>query len=435
MMMTKKRGVYLAFLAMVLVLLSAGGVGAQEIVVVNSTAYDHTFLDSPSDDTHTSDHPFSNGFNIKNIEVAADADAQTIAITFRFPCQAGNGNPSTDGECVALDFSAGSPSGATCRDDLPNDDCDDVNNARDDGPEFGSPTNELYEFVVSQGGVDLIRVEIFPSQPGAIVVPDLPEGGGPVTITPNTYDFDSIDAKEFTFTLGGVNNAGGTEKFSLLDDWCFEAFASSIIDGPGEDDLAGCFVVEIPEGFRCDYKRWNGQDQVVIADLDPTFPISLTTTVSVLNEGALPVDPFVITDDLEPDLSFVPGSVTVLQGPPGYVVGDPTVTGDPTTGETLTWNLDPLPAGVDGPMLTRLTIQYEILLLNLEVDETRENCVVVSSPGSGLPDSGPSSCCAEVTRLDIPVTPSLSGWGLLIALGVLPLLGLYLLRRQGKAAA
>ena len=173
--------------------------------------------------------------------------------------------------------------------------------------------------------------------------------------------------------------------------------------------------------MQCDYKTFDGQSLLVLP-VGTTCPgdpaCTLTAEVSITNSSpALPLT-LKIVDTLDDGLTYQSGTTTVI-GEPAVDLGPP---------ETLTWENIVIPAD------TTIVFQYELLVDSISPGETKENHVVVTAPD--LPSIPPSTCSAKVTlRPSPPVIPSLSGWGLVIAFVLLAMLGLHLLRRQGRTTA
>src|SRR5262249_33843740 len=63
---------------------------------------------------------------------------------------------------------------------------------------------------------------------------------------------------------------------------------------------------------------------------------TLTYQLIVNNHGAIGARNVTLTDTLPAGVSYVPGSLSVLT--PGYTLGAPVISGQPISGQTLTWS-------------------------------------------------------------------------------------------------
>ncbi len=65
---------------------------------------------------------------------------------------------------------------------------------------------------------------------------------------------------------------------------------------------------------------------------------TLTYLLVLSNEGPAPAHNVVLTDNLPPSLTYIPGSARIDSSPPGYFIGQPNVSTAPGGGQVLTWS-------------------------------------------------------------------------------------------------
>ncbi|MEM5786693.1 MAG: hypothetical protein AAGU11_05195 [Syntrophobacteraceae bacterium] len=369
--------------------------------------------------TRTDQHPFSNGFDIKSIEFAADSDAGTLEVTFTFPCEAGNANASPNTECQALNKTgafASASGAASCLDSDPNLNCDKNSpNGRRDAPDDANDETESYVFSIYQPADPTkssnlkIKAVVYPAKSSNNVTVT----GGSAGITPSNIPFNTSSGNSVTFKITSMN---GT--VDLSQDWAYVAQAYAQYDGPGEDSVNNVIKIDRP-GFRCVYKTFYGS-QTAYIPVGSQFPIEIPVQVQVENEGNVDLD-ITIKDELDPKLEYVIGSTKCNAGSssPGFpcsILPQPTMNGD-----QLIWHLT-----AKMPQKSILVFDFKLTLSSLKSGEWVRNYVSVTSPG--LPDDGGPQCTA--TLYHSPATPNLTRSGFIAALLALSLAGIYLARRR-----
>jgi hypothetical protein len=337
--------------------------------------------------------------------VDTELNGGTLTVTYTFPCQAGNGNASTDAECHALNQLPDQ----SCEDDNPNIDCL-TTLLGNDAPDTAPADSESYRFRMinvlwpdpNPAPLPVLTVEVTPG----VVFPNtnvqVTLGAG-VAVSPSSINFLTLaNAKQISFTLSQVNAI-----VDLNQSWGFFAFANAEEDGPGEDSFRADVQVDQP-GLNCVSETF---DKSII----PLGDSIVKASASVANTGDLDMTDVVITKVMSDPakMTIVPGTSTI---------------GDPVEGPAGTWTFptQSLAAGATLPF------SFDVSITGMLATDQLCNQLTVESEEFGITSDGPR-CRACVTARSNGV-PALGAIGSSLALAMVTMGGVVLYRQRRRRA-
>jgi len=176
--------------------------------------------------------------------------------------------------------------------------------------------------------------------------------------------------RKITFTLGDVSNSGASNGTVSVRYTVVVLDSIENQDGVRLNNGAtltwdsGSLSTAAPEVtiVEPDFELTKEADRTVAT---PGSVITFTLTLRHTNASNVDAFDVVLTDVLPPGLTYVPGSLTILSGPPGGVTDD---TAAPTL--RVTWANFPL---LTGPNRTEAVVQFQATLGNLSPGQEVEN--------------------------------------------------------------
>jgi hypothetical protein len=358
-----------------------------------------------TDDTFTIGANFSSGFNLKVVQIDVDTvlNNGTVVYTMTFPCQAGNGNPSTDAECAALNLQP------SCADNNPNLDCL-TTLLGNDAPDTAPADSESYRVRM----INTLWPDPNPA-PAAVIVIEITPGilspntnvavtqGAGVLVSPASINFATlVNPKQIVFTLTNVNPV-----LNLNQSWGFYAFANAEEDGPGEDSFRADVQVDQP-GLNCVSESF---DKTI---LTPPGGV-VKATAAVQNTGDLDMDDVVITKVMSnaAKMTIVPGTSTI---------------GDPLEGPPGTWTF-PIQALAGG---ATLNFSFDVSITGMLATDQLCDQITVASEEFGISSDGPR--CRACVTAKVNGVPALGTIGYSVALAMLTMGGVMLYRQRRRRA-